>query len=75
MLGLIYPVIVAWTWGEGWLSKLGYIDYAGSGIVHLTGGVSGLIGAIMLGPRIGRFKDIRTGQSVTEVEELINDKY
>ena len=61
MIGLIYPVIVAWTWGEGWLSNLGYLDYAGSGIVHLTGGVAGLVGTLIIGPRIGKFTDIRTG--------------
>eukprot|EP00435_Cladocopium_sp_Y103_P049480 s1469_g14.t4 len=58
MTSFIYPVIVAWTWGGGWLSTLfgvGYMDFAGSGIVHLTGGVAGLAGTIVLGPRKGRF--------------------
>lgn len=58
MTSFIYPVIVAWTWGGGWLSKIfdvGYMDFAGSGVVHLTGGVSGLAGTVILGPRKGRF--------------------
>jgi len=58
MAGFIYPVVVAWTWGYGWLITLGgvgFMDFAGSGIVHLTGGVSALAGAVVLGPRRGRF--------------------
>eukprot|EP00438_Fugacium_kawagutii_P014616 Skav210587 [mRNA] locus=scaffold3272:188870:205213:+ [translate_table: standard] len=58
MSTLIYPVVVAWTWGGGWLSSLfdvGVMDFAGSGIVHMTGGVAGLAGTVILGPRKGRF--------------------
>jgi len=66
MIGFIYPVIVAWTWGGGWLFARGFDDFAGSGIVHMTGGVAGLCGAIICGPRIGRFTDIRTGNRVDE---------
>lgn len=55
MTGFIYPVVVAWTWGSGWLYEMGYSDFAGSGIVHLTGGIAGLVGAIICGPRIGKF--------------------
>jgi Amt family ammonium transporter len=62
----IYPVIVAWTWGGGWLAAMGYSDFAGSGIVHLTGGISGLVGAIILGPRLGKEKKIN------QVEEAKN---
>jgi Amt family ammonium transporter len=58
-----YPVIAAWTWGGGWLSKTwatmslgaGYVDFAGSGVVHLVGGVAALTGAMVLGPRIGKY--------------------
>ncbi|MEZ5168365.1 MAG: ammonium transporter [Acidimicrobiales bacterium] len=58
-----YPLFGAWTWGGGWLSQLGnsldlgfgYVDFAGSGVVHAVGGVAGLAGAIVLGPRIGKF--------------------
>jgi len=60
---LIYPVYACWAWGGGWLSQLGrtmglghgYVDFAGSGVVHLTGGVMALTGAYILGPRIGKF--------------------
>jgi len=57
--GFIYPAVVAWTWGKGWLTNLnsaGYTDFAGSGVVHLTGGIGALVGAIVAGPRRGRFK-------------------
>jgi Amt family ammonium transporter len=58
-----YPLFGAWTWGGGWLAKTwdtmdlgaGYVDFAGSGVVHAVGGVAGLAGAIVLGPRIGKF--------------------
>jgi Amt family ammonium transporter len=54
---LIYPVVVHWLWGGGWLSKLStpMHDFAGSSIVHMTGGVAALMGAIALGPRIGKY--------------------
>jgi len=61
MIGFIYPIIVAWTWGEGWLFAMGFSDFAGSGIVHMTGGIAGLTGAIICGPRLGRFTDMRSG--------------
>jgi Amt family ammonium transporter len=58
-----YPLFAAWTWGGGWLAKTwdtmslgaGYVDFAGSGVVHAVGGVAALAGAIVLGPRIGKF--------------------
>jgi ammonium transporter, Amt family len=58
-----YPLFAAWTWGGGWLAKswdtmslgAGYVDFAGSGVVHAVGGVAALAGAIVLGPRIGKF--------------------
>ena len=52
----IYPISGGWQWqGEGWLTKLGFIDFAGSSIVHSVGGWAALVGAIMVGPRIGKF--------------------
>jgi Amt family ammonium transporter len=55
----IYPVYAHWVWGSGWLSKLpfglGHLDFAGSGVVHAVGGFVGLAGAIVLGPRFGKF--------------------
>ena len=52
---LIYPIEGHWTWGGGWLSELGFHDFAGSAIVHSVGGVLALIGAVALGPRIGKY--------------------
>ncbi len=61
MTALIYPVVGAWTWGGGFLDQLGFVDFAGSTIVHLTGGVAALVGAAVLGARIGKF-DATTGK-------------
>mgnify|MGYP002623988040 CR=1 FL=1 len=55
LTGLIYPIAGFWQWGGGWLASLGFHDFAGSLIVHAVGGFAGLAGAIVLGPRIGRF--------------------
>jgi Amt family ammonium transporter len=56
---LIYPVVLRWTWGGGWLAQLDvpFSDFAGSTIVHATGGWAALMGALILGPRLGRFTD------------------
>ena len=60
MCGFIYPIIVAWTWNseDGYLTKLGFRDTAGGGIVHLTGGMASLVGAAIIGPRLGIFKPV-----------------
>jgi Amt family ammonium transporter len=68
--GFIYPVVVHWVWdGEGWISafsadtfKGGMIDFAGSGVVHMVGGIAALVGAIAVGPRKGRFESDSSGQ-------------
>jgi Amt family ammonium transporter len=52
---LIFPMALAWTWEDGWLANLGFKDFAGAGIVHLTGGITGFIGALVVGPRVGLF--------------------
>ena len=60
---LYYPIFGGWTWGGGWLAKLGnswdlgfgYVDFAGSGVVHAMGGIAALAGAVVLGPRIGKY--------------------
>jgi ammonium transporter, Amt family len=62
MTAIIYPVVGAWTWGGGWVSELGFQDFAGSTIVHMTGGVAALVGARVLGPRIGKY-DPTTGRA------------
>merc|ERR1719197_1422021 len=54
MTAIVYPTVGAMTWGYGFLYDQGYSDFAGSGIVHLTGGVGALVGAIVTGPRLGR---------------------
>jgi len=53
--GIIYPIVMGWQWGGGWLASAGFSDFAGSTLVHSTGGAAALAGAILLGPRIGRF--------------------
>lgn len=53
---LIYPIEAHWIWGGGWLAQIGFHDFAGSCAIHMVGGISALIGAKMLGPRIGKFK-------------------
>ncbi len=55
LTAVIYPVVGAWTWGGGWLSELGFSDFAGSTIVHSTGGWAALAGAIVIGARRGKF--------------------
>ena len=57
MTGFIYPVIGHWVWGGGWLSQLGFADFAGSGTVHAVGGIAALMGAVAVGPRIGKYVD------------------
>jgi len=55
MVTIIYPVVGHWIWSGGWLSQLGFIDFAGSTVVHLTGAVGALVAAAVLGPRLGKY--------------------
>ena len=55
LTGIIYPIQMGWQWGGGWLAAKGFSDFAGSTLVHSTGGAAALAGAILLGPRLGRF--------------------
>lgn len=55
MTAIIYPVVGHWVWGGGWLSTKGFVDFAGSGVVHMLGGTAGLVGTMFLGPRKGAF--------------------
>jgi ammonium transporter, Amt family len=57
LTSLVYPTVGHWIWGGGWLYKQGFWDFAGSTVVHTVGGWAALIGAILLGPRIGKYKD------------------
>ena len=53
--GIIYPIVMGWQWGGCWLASIGFSDFAGSTLVHSTGGAAALAGAIIIGPRLGRF--------------------
>lgn len=57
MTGIIYPVVGHWIWGGGWLAELGFIDFAGSTVVHLTGAVGAFVAAALIGPRIGKYSN------------------
>ncbi len=61
---IIYPVEAHWTWGGGWLAQIGFHDFAGSNCIHMVGGICALIGAAMLGPRIGKFTKDKDGKIV-----------
>ena len=63
---LIYPIEAHWIWGGGWLSQIGFHDFAGSCAIHMVGGISALIGAKILGPRIGKFNTDKNGK-ITKV--------
>ncbi len=63
---VIYPVEAHWTWGGGWLAQIGFHDFAGSNCIHMVGGICALIGAAMLGPRIGKFVKDKSGK-ITKV--------
>ena len=56
LTAIIYPIVGAWTWGGGWLTEMGFKDFAGSTIVHSTGGWAALAGALIVGPRLGKFR-------------------
>ena len=61
---LIYPIEAHWIWGGGWLSRLGFHDFAGSCAIHMVGGISALIGAALLGPRIGKYTKDESGKII-----------
>ncbi len=63
---VIYPIEAHWTWGGGWLSQIGFHDFAGSNCIHMVGGICALIGAAMVGPRIGKFSKDKKG-NITKV--------
>jgi Amt family ammonium transporter len=60
----IYPIVGHWSWGGGWLAQLDFFDFAGSTVVHLTGGATALVGAMLLGPRLGRFNADGTANAI-----------
>lgn len=62
---VVYPIEAGWVWGasgEGWLAQMGYVDFAGSTVIHMVGGTAALIGAIILGPRIGKYTKRSNGK-------------
>lgn len=61
---LVYPISGHWIWGGGWLSQMGFHDFAGSAAVHMVGGVAALIGARMIGPRIGKYNEDGTVNAI-----------
>ena len=61
---IIYPIEAHWIWGGGWLSQLGFHDYAGSCAIHMVGGIAALIGAAVLGPRLGKYERDENGKVV-----------
>ena len=61
---LIYPIEAHWIWGEGWLSQLGFHDFAGSCAIHMVGGIAAIVGARMVGARIGKFEKDKDGKVV-----------
>ena len=60
----IYPIEAHWIWGGGWLSQLGFHDYAGSCAIHMVGGIAALVGAVILGPRLGKYERDENGKVV-----------
>ena len=66
---LIYPIEAHWIWGGGWLSQMGFHDFAGSCAIHMTGGICAIIGAKILGPRIGKFTKDKSG-NITKVNAI-----
>ncbi len=60
LTGILYPISGSWQWGGGWLSEAGFSDFAGSTVVHSVGGWAALAGALVLGPRLGKYKDGKT---------------
>ena len=71
LTAVIYPIIGAWTWGGGWLNQLGFSDFAGSTIVHSTGGWAALAGLIVVGPRLGKFRRDGTVRSTPPSNILV----
>ena len=61
---VIYPIEAHWIWGGGWLSQRGFHDYAGSCAIHMVGGIAALVGAIFLGPRIGKYVKDKAGKVI-----------
>ena len=73
LAGAIYPLVGAWTWGGGWLSEMGFQDFAGSTIVHSTGGWAALAGALIVGPETGKIPRRRQHQTHASLQRAYRD--
>ena len=71
LTAFIYPIVGAWTWGGGWLAEMGFKDFAGSTIVHSTGGWAALAGLLVIGPRLGKFRKDGTVKATPPSNVLI----
>ena len=59
---IVYPIEAGWVWnGQGWLAQMGFVDFAGSAVIHMVGGITAIIGAALLGPRIGKYTKDKEG--------------
>ena len=70
LAGFIYPVILAWTWGEGWLFDVGFIDFAGTGVIHLVAGTAGFWGAWIVGERRAKIRDRKSVRPLRQKVKL-----
>jgi len=70
---LIFPLALAWCWEDGWLSNIGFQDFAGAGIVHLTGGITGFIGTYLCGPRIGLYYKDKQNEYLCDEANFVED--
>ena len=73
LTAIIYPIVGSWTWGGGWLAAMGFQDFAGSTIVHSTGGWAALAGALVVGPRTGKFREDGTVKTHATLERSCGD--
>ena len=71
LTAFIYPIVGSWTWGGGWLAERGFVDFAGSTIVHSTGGWAALAGVMIIGPRLGKFRKDGTARPTPPSNVLI----
>jgi len=74
MVAFIYPVVISWVWGGGWLASNGYLDFTGSGVVHCTGAAAGLAGMLMVGPRYNRWNKYENIFDDGEKENMVEMK-
>ena len=69
----IFPVGLAWSWNNGWLENIGFIDVGGASLVHIMGGIAGFIGTFLIGPRLGLFHRDRSLDYLLDEDLLLDD--